>query len=107
VTLNPEQEWEYVAGLDERGVTQVKFELEHGQIPSRFVHLATKWLSDKELEAKSRAEALQSEQMVMNRNSSAAERQSTAAERANTRANIALLIAMVSLIVSIISLFNH
>jgi hypothetical protein len=104
VDLTPEQEWEYFAGLDERGVTQVRFELEHGQIPPRFVHLASKWLSDKEREAKDRAE----EQMeVMNVIPAAAERQATAAEKANTRANIALLIAAVSLIVSIIGLFKH
>lgn len=104
MTLTPEQEWEYFAGLDERGVTQVRFELEHGRIPPKFVHLASKWLSDKEREAKDRAE----EQMeVMNVIPAAAERQATAVERANTRAHIALLIALVSLIVSIISLFKH
>ena len=102
--LTPEQEWEYFAGLDERGVAQVRFELEHGQIPTRFVHLASKWLSDKEREAKDRAE----EQMeVMNVIPAAAERQATAAERAKTRANVALLISVVSLIVSIIGLYKH
>ena len=104
MTLNPEQEREYVAGLDEKGVVQVRFELEHGQIPPTLMHLASKWLSEKEREAKDRAE----EQMeVMNVIPATAERQATAAEQANTRANIALLIAVVSLIVSIFSLFKH
>jgi hypothetical protein len=108
VSLIPEQEWEYFVGLDERGVTQVKSELEHGQIPPRYVHLASKWLSDKEREAKARAEALQSEQTdLMKRSSDAAERQATAAERANARASFALFIAAVSLIVSIFALFKH
>jgi len=99
VDLTPEQEWEYAAGLDEKGETQVRSELEHGQIPPRFVHLASKWLSDREREAKRRGEVFQSEQMELMR------RDSTA--RANTRANIALLIAAVSLIVSTFSLFKH
>jgi hypothetical protein len=42
VGLTAEQEWEYSAGLGERGVTQVRFELEHGQIPLGFVHLSSK-----------------------------------------------------------------
>ena len=106
--LNPEQEWEYVAGLDEQGEAQVRSDLEHGRIPPRFVPLASKWLSDREREAKRRAEVSRSEQMeLIRRDPGAAQRQATAAERANMRANVALLIALVSLIVSIFSLLKH
>ena len=98
MALNPEQEWEYFVSLDEKGVTQVRYELEHGQIPPANVHLATKWLSEKGHEAEVWGEA-QSEQMeLIEHNSASVER----AELANAKANIAIVAAVVSLIVSIV-----
>jgi len=112
VALNPEQEWAWIAQLEEIGVTEAKSLRDRGEISPDYVHLTSRWISEKEREAKIRAEAVQSEQTeLMKRNSAAAERQAKAAERANTRANVAILVAVVSLIVSIcfsiVTLFKH
>jgi len=63
------------------GVTRVRSLLDQGKIsPATFVYPTSKWLSDKDREAKAQADALQSEQTgFMKRNSAAAERQATAA----------------------------
>jgi len=75
---------------DERGETQVRSELEHGQTPPRFVHLASKWLSDSEQEARRRGEVFQSEKIeLMRGDCTAAERQAIAAERGNQKIDLA------------------
>jgi hypothetical protein len=102
VALTPEQERLYIIELEKMGETQVRSDADHGKISPAFVYLATRWLSDKEREAKRRAEASQAEQLELTRRASeAAERQAAAAERANTRATIALVIAIASMLVTI------
>jgi hypothetical protein len=101
VALTDEQEREYIAALEKRGKTQIRSELDHGQIPPRFVSLASQWLSEKERESE------HEHADVMRRTLDATERQAKAAERANTRSTIAILIAAGSVIVSLLSLFRH
>jgi len=97
VALTPEHEREWIAKLEEMGVTQVRSLLDQNKIsPIALVNPTAKWLSDKDREAKAKADALQSEQMGLMR------RQADAAERANTRATIAIWVAGASLIVSIV-----
>lgn len=108
MALTPEQERAFVADLERRGVTQVRRDLDHGQISPALVYLATDWLSGKEREAAANERAFRSEQIEIaraaaaeaKRASDAAERQAAAAERANTRATIALVIAIISMIIS-------
>ena len=97
MALTPEHEREWIAKLEEMGVTQVRSLLDQNKIfPIALVNPTAKWLSDKDREAKAKADALQSEQMGLMR------RQADAAERANTRATIAIWVAGASLIVSIV-----
>jgi hypothetical protein len=127
VNATPEQERQWIAELERMGVVQVKGALDRKEITPGLVHLSYQWLSDKEREAKSRAEASKSEQMELMRRSSsaadraadaadraaaaaerastAAERQAFEAERANRRASIALAIAITSIAATIISIF--
>jgi hypothetical protein len=101
VALTDEQEREYIGALEQKGKKQTRFELEHGQIPPRYMALASKYLSDKERESE------REHSDVMRRTLDATERQAKAAERANTRSTVAALIATLSLIVAFISLFRH
>jgi hypothetical protein len=102
MSLNPEQEWAWIAELEKMGLVQAKYRLDRKEISPAYVFLTSTWVSEQEQEEKRREEARQSEQMELKRRDSAAiERQATAAEQANTRASIAIWIAGISLIVSI------
>jgi len=111
MALTPDQEREYIARLEEMGVSQVRSELERGKISPHLMHLTSTWLSAKGKEAEERIETSSSAQMELARQASAAaERAATAAElqaiearRANRRATVALVIAIISIIATTIS----
>jgi hypothetical protein len=109
VALTPEQERAYFAELEQVGESNVRSEMDHGRISPALVHLASRWLADKERQREaskaSQIEIMRRSSEAAERASAAAERQATAAERANTRATIALAIAIVSMIVSVISIW--
>lgn len=110
--VTADQEREYVARLEGKSVEAVRRQLAQGEVPPAFVSAASKWVSDKELEAERRKDAAISEQTELARRaaeaaeraSAAANRQARAAERANTRATIALVIAAISAIITIIGI---
>lgn len=105
MALTEKQERAWIVRLEEIGETRVRSELDHGKISSAFIHLTSKWLSERERAAEHRKEASISEQIeLMRRASAAAERQAIAAERANRRATIALVIAIAAMIVTIIGI---
>jgi hypothetical protein len=105
MSLNAEQERQFIAELEAMGKTLVKSNLDRGKFQPAVVYTASKWLAEKEREEERQREAAQSEQTeLMRRASVAAERQALAAERANLRATIALVIAITSMITTIIGI---
>jgi hypothetical protein len=96
VSLTPEQEHLWVIELEKMGETQVRSDLERGKISPGYFHLASRWLAEKEREAKADEKASRAKQIEL------MQRQATAAERANTRASIAIGIAVASALVTAI-----
>ncbi len=106
MALTPEQERLFSDQLAEMGETQVKSDLDRGKISPAYVFFASKWLSDREREAKRWRDASQAAQLeLIRRASAAAERQAIATERANTRATIALVIAITAMAVTIVDIW--